>query len=589
MHLAEYLFRRLYELNIRSVFGVPGDFNLVALDYIGKCGLNWVGNVNELNAGYAADGYARVKGISAIFTTFGVGELSALNAIAGASAEFVPVIHVVGFPSTTAKEKRLPMHHTLGDGDYELFMEMSARISSAVAFLDSTKDARKMIDETIIQCARSSKPVYIGLPMDLVQAEIDATSLATPLPLEDPHSNPVVEEDKAISAVMNRISMARSPVILVDSLAGRWNGLHPTRAFVEKSNIPCFSFPMAKGVIDEGLPQFRGIYSASASEPGIEEQVQMSDLIIHIGPRATDLNTAGLKNELSHIETISFQRDSILMKENSFSNLRMNGVLRRLSETFCSTRSNSMSSSSGSGTSSMRSEESTKTDPNIDFEDSMNALLGRKVKSSPLVTQDRLWKRVSSWLEEDDIISMDVGTSAFGALWSPHTKGAESLFQLLWSSIGYALGAAVGGAFAAREQRRRMILFIGDGSFQMTAQEVSTMVRHKLGVIIFVICNDGYTIERMIHGWDKSYNDIQPWDFQMLPAVFKPEPDSVRTYSVHTEADLDALLTDPQFGPASNFGDKQPPPLRLVEVHMAKEDAPQSLHKMVDAICGKKK
>ncbi|KAJ5221869.1 uncharacterized protein N7469_010756 [Penicillium citrinum] len=547
MHLAEYLFRRLYELNIRSVFGVPGDFNLVALDYIGKCGLNWVGNVNELNAGYAADGYARVKGISAIFTTFGVGELSALNAIAGASAEFVPVIHVVGFPSTTAKEKRLPMHHTLGDGDYELFMEMSARISSAVAFLDSTKDARKMIDETIIQCARSSKPVYIGLPMDLVQAEIDATSLATPLPLEDSHSNPVVEEDKAISAVMNRISMARSPVILVDSLAGRWNGLHPTRAFVEKSNIPCFSFPMAKGVIDEGLPQFRGIYSASASEPGIEEQVQMSDLIIHIGPRATDLNTAGLKNELSHIETISFQRDSILMKENSFSNLRMNGVLRRLSETFCSTRSNSMSSSSGSGTSSMRSEESTKTDPNIDFEDSMNALLGRKVKSSPLVTQDRLWKREEHLLHE--------------------SKSQK----------------------APPPRKRRMILFIGDGSFQMTAQEVSTMVRHKLGVIIFVICNDGYTIERMIHGWDKSYNDIQPWDFQMLPAVFKPEPDSVRTYSVHTEADLDALLTDPQFGPASNFGDKQPPPLRLVEVHMAKEDAPQSLHKMVDAICGKKK
>ena len=115
------------------------------------------------------------------------------------------------------------------------------------------------------------------------------------------------------------------------------------------------------------------------------------------------------------------------------------------------------------------------------------------------------------------------------------------------------------------------------------------MVRHRLGVIIFVICNDGYTIERMIHGWDKSYNDIQPWDFKMLPAVFKPEPGSVRTYSVHTEADFDALLTDPQFGPASNFEDKQPPPLRLVEVHMAKEDAPQSLHRMANAICGKKK
>lgn len=322
----------------------------------------------------------------------------------------------------------------------------------------------------------------------------------------------------------------------------------------------------------------------------------MSDLIIHIGPRATDLNTAGLKNELSHIDTISFRRDSIHVNELGFSNLSMNGVLRRLSEIFGTAKSNSVSSS-GSDNSSMRSEESIETDPNIGFEDSMNALLGRKVKSSPLLTQDRLWKRVSSWLEEDDIISLDVGTSAFGALWSPHTRRTESLFQLLWSSIGFALGAAVGAAFAAREQesesipprKRRTILFTGDGSFQMTAQEVSTMVRHRLGVIIFVICNDGYTIERMIHGWDKSYNDIQPWDFKMLPAVFKPEPGIVRTYSVHTEADFDALLTDPQFGPASNFEDKQPPPLRLVEVHMAKEDAPQSLHRMVNAICGKNK
>ena len=84
--VAEYLFTRLHQLGIRSIHGVPGDYNLVALDYIPNCGLNWVGNCNELNAGYAADGYARVKGISAVVTTFGVGELSLLNATAGGYA-----------------------------------------------------------------------------------------------------------------------------------------------------------------------------------------------------------------------------------------------------------------------------------------------------------------------------------------------------------------------------------------------------------------------------------------------------------------------------------------------------------------------
>lgn len=487
------------------------------------------------------------------------------------------------------------MHHTLGDGDYDVFMEMSARISSAVAILDSAEDAAKLIDDTIIKCGRSSKPVYIGLPMDFVKVDIDASSLATPLAIEDPHSNAHVEEDKAASMVMDRIMMAGNPSILVDSLAGRWHGLQPTRAFVEKSGIPCYSFPMAKGVIDESLPNFRGIYSGGVSEPGVQEQAQLSDLIIQIGPRSTDLNTGGFKSDLPHIETISFQRNTIQMKGGSFPNLQMNGVLRRLSEMFCSTRSNSMSSPSE--TSSRGSTDSTETPPDIDIQDSKDVHLENKLKPSPVVTQERMWKRISPWLEEDDIISMDMGTSAFGALWTRHPRGTESLFQFLWSSIGFALGAAVGAAFAAREQekesipprKRRTVLFTGDGSFQMTAQEVSTMVRHKLGVIIFVICNEGYQIERMIHGWDKDYNDIQPWDFKLLPSVFKPEPNTVKTYSVHTEADLEAVLTDPQLGPAKTFEGEGPPPLRLVEVHMAKADAPESLHNMINAICGHKK
>lgn len=123
----------------------------------------------------------------------------------------------------------------------------------------------------------------------------------------------------------------------------------------------------------------------------------------------------------------------------------------------------------------------------------------------------------------------------------------------------------------------------------MTAQEVSTMVRHKLGVIIFVICNDGYTIERMVHGWDKGYNDIQPWDFKLLPSVFKPDPNTARTYSVHTEAELEDVLTDAQFGPVKNFEGQEYTPLRLVEIHIAKEDAPRPMHNIIDAICRQKK
>jgi len=118
--VAEYLFTRLHQMGVRSIHGLPGDYNLVALDYIPKLDLKWVGNVNELNAGYAADGYARIKGISALVTTFGVGELSAANAIAGAYSEHVPVVHIVGVPSTISQRDGMLLHHTLGNGNFNV-------------------------------------------------------------------------------------------------------------------------------------------------------------------------------------------------------------------------------------------------------------------------------------------------------------------------------------------------------------------------------------------------------------------------------------------------------------------------------------
>ncbi|KAJ5649093.1 uncharacterized protein N7484_002816 [Penicillium longicatenatum] len=598
MHLAEYLFRRIYEINIRSVFGVPGDFNLTALDYIEECGLHWVGNVNELNAGYAADGYARIRGMSVIVTTLGVGELSALNAIAGASAELVPIIHIVGFPSTTIQEKELPFHHTLADGDFESFMKMSERISAAAIQLKDPLEATKMIDDTIVECYRSSKPVYIGLPMDLVKAEIDSSPLEKPLLLRPPSTSTTATEEHVVKTIRERLFKAQNPVVIVDSLAGRYEGLHVTRSFVEKSNLPCFAFPMAKGIINESLPNFRGIYAGDVSNPGVREAIQSSDLILLIGPRPSDLNTGAFKSDIPDVDTIVFHRDTVKMVEETYSGLSMKNVFGKLSDAICASTSNTASNSySSSPLSSPASSVGTKA-PKISLDEADQAIPSKKIDTSAgsiELSQEWMWQRISSWLEEDDIVAMDIGTSALGGVWCHHPRGAQSLFQLLWCSIGFALGATVGAAIAAREQleesetkkKRRTILFTGDGSLQMTAQEISTLVRQELGVIIFVICNDGYTIERFINGWEKSYNDVQPWDYKLLPQVFTPKPDSVRTYSVRTRDELEALLTDDQFGPAGNFDEAQPEPLRLVEIYIDKHDAPQTIPDMISAIHGK--
>ena len=194
----------LHEVGIRSVHGVPGDYNLVALDYLPKEGLNWVGNCNELNAGYAADGYARIKGISALVTTFGVGELSALNAIAGSYAEYVPVVHIVGTPSTLSQANGMLLHHTLGNGDFTVFERMSTGISCAVSSLRDPTTAGAMIDHAIRQCWIQSRPVYIALPTDMVTKKIEGETLKTPIDLSYPENNKD-QEDYAVSVVLKHL------------------------------------------------------------------------------------------------------------------------------------------------------------------------------------------------------------------------------------------------------------------------------------------------------------------------------------------------------------------------------------------------
>lgn len=190
IEVATYLYKRLYEIGVRSLHGLPGDYNLVALDYLPKAGVKWVGSVNELNAGYAADGYARVKGVSAIMTTFGVGELSAINALAGAYSEHIPVVHIVGCPSTVSQRNGMLLHHTLGNGDFNVFANMSSQISCNMAKLNNPAEIATQIDHALQQCYIQSRPVYIMLPTDMVEKKIEGARLKTPIDLEEAPNDP---------------------------------------------------------------------------------------------------------------------------------------------------------------------------------------------------------------------------------------------------------------------------------------------------------------------------------------------------------------------------------------------------------------
>jgi len=239
--LAAYIFRRLQSIGIGHIFGCPGDFNLNLLDHLYTVpGVQWVGTCNELNAAYAADGYARVRGIpGALVTTYGVGELSAINGISGAYAEHLPVIHIVGTTSRRAIRNRTMIHHTLGEEwDHLTFSRMSEPVRSGAVWLDCDETFAEDVDRIIELCVKMRKPVYIFIPMDVPDLIISSKRLKTPLDLQikNPESESALE-DEIVEQIQTLLKAASKPAILVDVLAHRYGLAAEVDEFLSLTNL----------------------------------------------------------------------------------------------------------------------------------------------------------------------------------------------------------------------------------------------------------------------------------------------------------------------------------------------------------------
>jgi pyruvate decarboxylase len=544
--VAEYLFTRLHQLGVRSVHGVPGDFNLVALDYLPRCKLNWVGSVNELNAAYAADGYARVNKMAALITTFGVGELSAINGVAGAFSERIPVVHIVGCPSTLSQRDGMLLHHTLGNGDFNVFANMSAEISCDVAKLNNPSEIAKQIDNALRQCFINSRPVYIMLPTDRVETKIEGKRLEQGIDISEPANEPE-KEDYVVDVIMRSLRSAKKPLLLIDACAIRHRVLDEVHELIDKTNIPVFVTPMGKSAVNESHPSYGGVYAGTGSHPPeVKDIVEGSDLILTIGAIKSDFNTAGFSYRTSQLQTIDLHSDHCIVRYSTYPGVRMKGVLRKVIKQV------------------NPKELATQKSPYV------HNAVSENQDGSQTITQSYLWPQVGKFLEENDIVVTETGTANFGIWETKFPPGVTALSQVLWGSIGWSVGACQGAALAAKDlgSDRRTILFVGDGSFQLTAQELSTMIRRGLKPIIFVLCNDGFTIERFIHGMEAEYNDIQPWKNKELVDIFGGEKTS-KKFAVKTRDELEALFKDSDFNAAKY--------LQFVEVYMPKEDAPRAL------------
>jgi pyruvate decarboxylase len=475
-----------------------------------------------------------------------VGELSLLNAIAGAYSEYVSVVHIVGQPSTISQRNGMLLHHTLGNGDFNVFANMSAGISCAVAKLNDPYEAAILIDNALRECWVQSRPVYITLPTDIVQKKIEGERLDTPIDLSYP-PNEAEREDYVVDVVLKYLAAAKNPVILVDACAVRHRVLDETHDLIQKSKLPVFVTPMGKSAVDETLPNYGGVFAGDGSNPGVKERLESADLVLSIGAIKSDFNTTGFTYRISQLNTIDFHSTMTRVRYSEYPGVGMKGVLRKVTDRL----------------------------PKLNVE-AAPPVSQNKIPSEQKDSKDStilhawFWPRMGQWLKEDDIIVTETGTANFGIWETRFPKGVVALSQVLWGSIGYSVGACQGAALAAKETgNRRTLLFVGDGSFQLTAQEVSTMIRHDLKPIIFCICNEGYTIERYIHGMDASYNDVQEWKYKDLVTAFGAKPDKYKTYQVKTRQELEALFHDEKFSSA--------PYLQFVELYMPKEDAPTAL------------
>ena len=484
----QYLLGRLKQLGIRDIFGVPGDFAFPINNAICDDNeLRWIGCCNELNAAYAADGYARINRMSALSTTFGVGELSALCGIAGSYAENNLVFHIVGIPKMQIQKRHAIVHHSLGDGEYGTFMDMATPVVCASTML-TPENCVDEVERVIEAALENRQPVYIAIPHDYVNAEI--SSLTAPKSVFVKSDPATLEE--VVSIITAKLSKAKQACIMPGFLVDRFGLKDLAMAVINASGLPYASMALDKAVLDETNPSYMGIYMGQLINPEIQEFVESCDCILAIGVVMSDINMGMFTAKLDKSRIINIMPFSVHIGNTDYINVKMLDVLEGLSR-----RLNKRTDVRGPVA-------KHPAVPEVNAEDT--------------ITADYLYAKYAEFFKPDDIVVVDSTSSFYGLLPFPLPKGVKFLSQMLWGAIGWATPAAFGTALAAPD--RRVILMTGEGSHQMTVQEISQFYRYGLKPIIFVLNNQGYLIERMLSKkLDYCHKDIPERQYNKLPEV----------------------------------------------------------------------
>ena len=500
--VADYLVKKLKFLGIKNVFGLPGDYNFNILDAIIKDDeINWVNSTNELNASYSSDGYARINGYGAVVTTYGVGELSAINGIAGSMAENVPVIHIAGVPKTSFIEKNIIVHHNFSNPNYYLFENAYKNVVETTAYLNF-ENAKKEIDRVFNVFVNEKKPVYIAIPVDVCEFLIDDDGFDK---IEYKKSDEKALNE-TVSEIISLIEKAKNPIIFFDYLCKRYKLQSEIKEFINKTNMKFGTLLMGKGIVDETNPNFIGVNGGSLS-PFVQDEIKNSDLIITAGCLQADLNTGGFSAFQKEID-IEIRKSETIIKGKVYKNVLIQDVILKLNEKI------------------------TKT-----FEKNNFKQIKKKINKKGKIKVDDLLPLIETVLDEGDIFTMETGLFSLSGSFLNLKNEMEYISQTLWGSIGWATPALFGAMMA--DKKRQHIMFTGEGAHQLTIQEMANFFEYNLKPVIFVLNNNGYTVERVLSkDPNDKFNNITNWNYLKLIEGFSNNKD----YFIKTVSTLESFI-----------------------------------------------
>ena len=474
---------RLHQLGVRHIFGIPGDYVLSLYQLIEASPIQHIGTTREDCAGFAADAYARINGIGAVCVTYCVGGLNTVNAIACAYAERSPVILLTGSPGLSERVRTPYMHHMVRD--FSTQREVFEKITVAAISLDDPSTAEREMDRAFAALLRYRRPIYIEIPRDLVHTPLPHP--LQPLSLDDEPSD-TAALDEAIAEVRAMLAAAKRPAILAGAEIARFGLQDDLTGLVERLNVPIASTLLGKSVIREDHPLYVGIYGGFIARDEVQQFINQSDCLLILGSILSDVEDLNADSPLmTGGRTIHATADRIAIKHHRYDTIRFQDFVRALV-----------------------------TNPLPSFPSrplpAPLAVTHDTLTPDAPVTLAGLFRHLDSLLNKNTLVIADVGESLFAAADLHVHQRFEFLSPAYYTSMGFAVPAAVGASFA--DPTLRPIVLVGDGAFQMTGTELSTAVRYGQTPIVIVLNNRGYSTEREI--LEGPFNDVHEWHYDRI-------------------------------------------------------------------------